>query len=70
MALQKECTLLVPAYNPSIGWELAFLEGYTNFCKAIEANIPVTLINDGSSNEAGINLHGGMAFLKCIMFTY
>lgn len=60
MARQKECTLLVPAYNPSDGWELAFLEGYTNFCKAIDANIPVTLINDGSSND----ISAGVSFLQ------
>ncbi|MBK8827567.1 MAG: glycosyltransferase [Saprospiraceae bacterium] len=60
MSLQNECTLLVPAYNPSEGWELAFLEGYTNFCKAIEANIPVTLINDGSSND----ISAGVSFLQ------
>jgi len=60
MSLQNECTLLVPAYNPSEGWELAFLEGYTNFCKAIDANIPVTLINDGSSND----ISAGVSFLQ------
>ncbi|MBK7698393.1 MAG: hypothetical protein IPJ39_06540 [Saprospiraceae bacterium] len=47
-----------PHINPSEGWGL-LLEGYTNFV-AIDANIPVTLINDGSSND----ISAGVSFLQ------
>lgn len=54
-------TIIIPTYNPIEGWETRFFERYLDFCKSItNYNIPIVLVNDGSST----NLTQGVSFLK------
>lgn len=45
----QNTTLLVPCYNPPKDWEIQFYERYEEFKSIAGQNIPVVLINDGSS---------------------
>ncbi|MBC7885022.1 MAG: glycosyltransferase [Saprospiraceae bacterium] len=47
----KSLSLIIPAYNPTDGWEDVFLRRYKEFCTAIPEQIPVVLVNDGSSKD-------------------
>lgn len=60
MKTSQDFTLLIPAYNPSDGWEITFYERYYEFCKAVNQDIQVVLINDGSSKD----FSKGVDFLK------
>jgi len=60
MKTSEDFALLVPAYNPSDGWELLFYDRYIEFCKAISQKVKVVLINDGST----VNFTLGVDFLK------
>lgn len=60
MELSEEFTLLIPAYNPSDGWEGPFYTRFVEFCAAIKKKVNVILINDGSSSD----FSSGVNFLK------
>ncbi len=60
MKTSQSLTLLIPAYNPSEGWEITFYARYYEFCKAIDQDINVVLINDGSTKD----FSKGVDFLK------
>ncbi|MBP6237653.1 MAG: glycosyltransferase [Saprospiraceae bacterium] len=60
MNSSEDFALLIPAYNPSEGWELLFYDRYLEFCKAIQQNVKVVLINDGSTSD----FTKGIDFLK------
>lgn len=60
MKLSEKFTLLVPAYNPSEGWEKIFHQRYMEFCEAIQLPVNVILINDGSTND----FSSGVDYLK------
>ena len=60
MKKHQDTTLLIPAYNPSDGWELFFYNRYIDFCRAIDQNVNVVLINDGSSKD----IKDAVEFLK------
>ncbi|MBK8515046.1 MAG: glycosyltransferase [Saprospiraceae bacterium] len=46
-----DITLLIPAFNPPAGWHHVFIERYLDFCDMFGAEIPVVLINDGSTRD-------------------
>jgi hypothetical protein len=60
MKLSEKFTLLVPAYNPSEGWEKIFYQRYMEFCEAIQQPVNVLLINDGSTSD----FSSGVDYLK------
>jgi glycosyltransferase involved in cell wall biosynthesis len=51
MKKSEDIVLLVPVFNPSIGWEQYFCTYYDLFCQAIGHPIHVSLINDGSTKD-------------------
>ncbi|MEZ4909545.1 MAG: glycosyltransferase [Saprospiraceae bacterium] len=60
METPQSFALLIPAYNPTNGWETIFYKRYVEFCDAIQQKIPVVLINDGSTQ----NLSEGVSYLQ------
>ncbi len=49
--MSHDTILLVPCYNPHPGWEVLFYERYLEFKSIAGQQIPVILINDGSSQS-------------------
>jgi len=49
--LTHETILLVPCFNPLKNWEVQFYERYQEFISIAGKQIPVVLINDGSSQS-------------------
>lgn len=51
MSNLESFTLLIPFYNPTLGWEKKVEERYLEFSEAIAYKIPLVLINDGSKTD-------------------
>lgn len=51
MKSNNQNILLVPVYNPSLGWEQEFLKGMESFKSKIPFPFLVVLINDGSTTD-------------------
>lgn len=45
--------LLIPCYNPSIGWEDNFIMRVNDFVNVVTKDVKVVLINDGSTSDIG-----------------
>jgi hypothetical protein len=56
----SDIVLLIPAYNPTAGWEIQFAERYLELRSALQKNISICLINDGSATP----MQEGVEFLK------
>lgn len=60
MKTSQNLTLLIPAFNPSDGWEVIFYERYSEFQQTVGQDINVVLINDGSTSD----FSQGVSYLK------
>jgi hypothetical protein len=56
----SDIVLFIPVYNPPAGWEILFAERYMEFRSALQKNISVWLINDGSVTP----MQEGVEYLK------
>jgi glycosyltransferase involved in cell wall biosynthesis len=52
--------LLIPVYNPPLGWEIQFAKRYLSFRDELQKDFSVWLINDGSSTP----MQDGVNYLK------